>query len=247
MKVPQQGKGEVASAGICSQSASSSIVCIGQNIFLGGYQSCAYPNEHPCYMLRSSCLQFCPGLGSAGSVLTVLHASLGCLCPADPSCGFSFLSQTVSLCVTFASSCRTQVLFGRDVTYFLSAYSCKAIQFASLSNALTFLDCFSNSSCAPLRCLYTRAPGLPYIEILVCWSKAEHESSQIYLFSLTVTFAFWASTGDLPCKQLPVELKSQSSAVGVINSLLSLCWTQSVTYLTHLPPCFKIVSKMASA
>lgn len=111
---------------------------------------------------------------------------------------------------------------------------------------LTFLDCFSNSSCAALWCLCTRAPGLPYIEELVCWSKAKHESNQIYLFSLTLTFAFWASSGDLPCKQLPVELKSQSSAAGIINSLLSLCWTQRVTYLTHLLPCFKIVLKIAS-
>lgn len=143
-----------------------------------------------------------------------------------------WVKQTVSRCVTSVSSCRTQVLFGRNVTSFLPAYSCKTIQFASLSNALTFLDCFSNSSCAPLWCLCTRAPGLPYIEVLVRWSKAKHESSQIYLFSLTVTFAFWASTGDLPCKQLPVELKSQSSAVGVINSLLSLCWTQSELFST---------------
>lgn len=68
----------------------------------------------------------------------------------------------------------------------------------------------------------------------------------MYLFSLTVTFAFWASTADLPCKQLPAEFKRQSSAVGVINSLVSLRWTQRVTYLTHLPPCFKIVFKIAS-
>lgn len=161
-----------------------------------------------------------------------------------PSCSFC-LNQTNS--VTSGSSCRTQVLFGRNVTYFLSSSSWKTIQFASLPNALTFLDCFSHSSCAPQWYLHTRAPGLPYIEILVSWSKAEHESSQIYLFSLTVTFAFWASTGDLPCKQLPDELKSQSSAVGVINSLLSLCWTQTVTYLTHLPPYLKIVLKIASA
>lgn len=98
MKVPHQGKGEAASGGICSQSASSSIVCAGQNIFLGGYQTCAYPNEHPCYMLHSSCLQFCPGLGSAGPVLMVLHTSLGCLCPADPSCSFFFKSNSVTLC-----------------------------------------------------------------------------------------------------------------------------------------------------
>lgn len=79
------------------------------------------------------------------------------------------------------------------------------------------------------------------------WNKAGQESSQIYLFSLTVTFAFWAGSGDLPCNQLPVELKSQISAAGVINSLLSLCWTQTATYLTHLPLYLKIVLKIASA
>lgn len=68
------------------------------------------------------------------------------------------------------------------------------------------------------------------------------EQSDLFIFS-DCNFAFWASTGDLPWKQLPVELKSQSSAVGVINSLLSLCWTQTVTYLTHLPPYLKIVFK----
>lgn len=72
------------------------------------------------------------------------------------------------------------------------------------------------------------------------------EQSDLFIFS-DCNFAFWASTGDLPCKQLPVELKSQSLAVGVINSLLSLCWTQTVTYLTHLPPYLKIVLKIASA
>lgn len=165
----------------------------------------------------------------------LLHLLLDVSLLQTPSCS-SFLNQTKSVTrVTSGSSCRAQVLFGRNVTYFLSS-SWKTIHFASLPNALTFFDCFSHSSCAPQWCLCTRAPGLPYIEMLVSWSKAGHESSQIYLFSLTGTFAFWASTGDLPCKQLPVELKSQSSAFGVINSLLSLCWTQTVTYLTHLPP-----------
>lgn len=34
---------------------------------------------------NSSCLQFGPGLGSAGSMLMLLHVSLGCLFPKDPS------------------------------------------------------------------------------------------------------------------------------------------------------------------
>lgn len=34
---------------------------------------------------NSSRLQFGPGLGSAGSMLTLLHVSLGCLFPKDPS------------------------------------------------------------------------------------------------------------------------------------------------------------------
>lgn len=139
----------------------------------------------------------------------------------------------------FCEQRRTRVPFGSIVTYFLLASFYKTIQSDSLSNVLTFLDCFSKSSWAPLWSLCTRAPGLPYIEVLVCWSRAKHESSQLYLFSVTVTFAFWASTGDLLCKQLPVELKSQRSAVGDINSSLSLGWTQRVTYLTHLPPSFK--------
>lgn len=65
-------------------SASSSITCIGKNTFLGGYQGCAYPDIHLFYGSHSSCLQFCPGLGSAGSVLMLLRVSPGCLSPSDP-------------------------------------------------------------------------------------------------------------------------------------------------------------------
>lgn len=160
---------------------------------------------------------------------------------------FPLLVKSNSVTVSqFCEQWRMQVPFGSTVTYFLLASFYKTIEFDSLSNILTFLDCFSKSLRAPLWSLCTRAPGLPYIEVLVCWSRAKHESSQIYLFSVTVTFAFWASTGDLLCKQLPVELKSQSSAVGDINSPLSLGWTQRVTYLTHLPLSLKTVLKIVS-
>lgn len=65
-------------------SASSHIMCFGQNVFLGGYQGCAHPEIHQFTGSHCSCFQFCPGLGSAGSMLMLLHPSLGCLSPSDP-------------------------------------------------------------------------------------------------------------------------------------------------------------------
>lgn len=132
--------------------ASSSIKCFGQNIFLGGYQGCAW------WVLWVTSLLF-----SALSWprqcwinLMLLHVSLGCLPPSDLSCSFC-LTHKVSLRVTSGSSCTTQVLFDRNVTYLLPSSFWKTIQFSSLPNALTFLDCFSHSSCAPQWCLCTRA------------------------------------------------------------------------------------------
>lgn len=169
-------------------SASSYLMCFGQNISLGEYPRLCLSWYHS---------------GSVGHMDLVFSSVLAWQCwinanaaPRVSGVSLSFrpppaasvwIQQAMSLRVTSGSSCRTQVLFGRNVTYHLSSSSWKTIQFSSLPNALTSLDCFSHSSCGPQWCLCTRAPGLPYIEILVSWSKAEHESSQIYLFSLTVT------------------------------------------------------------
>lgn len=167
-------------------SASSSLMCFGQNIFLGGYPKLCLP-QYPVFLWVTWIL--CSVLSwprqcwiNADAASCVSGVSL----PFRPPPALLFESNKVSLRVISGSSCTTQVLFGRNVTYHLSSSSWKTIQFASLPNALMFLDCFSHSSCGPQWCLCTRAPGLPYIEILVIWNKAEHESSQIYLFSLTV-------------------------------------------------------------
>lgn len=66
------------------------------------------------------------------------------------------------------------------------------------------------------------------------------EQSDLLIFS-DCNFAFWASTGDLPWKQLPVELKSKSSAVGVIKPLISVLDTDSDLFNT--PSYLKIVFK----
>lgn len=92
-----------------------------------------------------------------------------------------FDSDKVSLHVTAGSSCTTQVLFDRNVTYLLPSSFWKTIQFSSLPNALTFLDCFSHSSCAPQWCLCTRAAIYRNIgELEQGWTG---EQSDLFIFS----------------------------------------------------------------
>lgn len=172
-------------------SASSSITCFGQNIFLGGYQGCAWRVLWVTSLLFSalSWPRQCWINADAASCVSWVSLSL------RPLLQLLLDSDKVSLRVTSGSSCTTQVLFDRNVTYLLPSSFWKTIQFSSLPKALRFLDCFSHSSYAPQWCLCTWAPGLPHIEILVSWNKAGQESSQIYLFSLTVTLPSGQAVG----------------------------------------------------
>lgn len=59
---------------------------------------------HQFYGSLGSCVQFCPGLGSAGSTLMLLHVSLGCLSSSAPLLQLLFESNKQCHCLSLLAA-----------------------------------------------------------------------------------------------------------------------------------------------